>query len=169
MVWLGATRDAEEGKDTWRWVTGNTVSYIFWGNQQPNNYNNEQNCAVLDSQYDWRWNDLSCKVDAKTVCRGEVSRCSSPPVNEGTWFTGELNLGSTIRYHCPVGSKPIGQATQVCRGNGKWSGEPITCKFVDCDNVKGLLNGDERRICEEDGWTGKAPTCEFTKCPEPAV
>ena len=39
------------------------MSYIFWGEGQPNNYNREQNCAVLDSQLDWRWNDLSCKVN----------------------------------------------------------------------------------------------------------
>lgn len=197
MVWLGANRDPQDGKDSWKWVSGKSVRHIFWGSQQPNNYNNEQNCAVLDSQYDWRWNDLSCKVDAKTVCRGELSRCSSPPVNDGTWYTGEMNLGSTIQYHCPLGSKPMGQSTQVCRGNGKWSGEPITCKFVDCENVRGLLNGavhvidgrttwgarikykcntdysllngDERRICAEDGWTGTAPTCEYTKCPDPAL
>lgn len=43
-------------------MSGKTVSYIFWGDGQPNNYNREQNCAVLDSQLDWRWNDLSCKV-----------------------------------------------------------------------------------------------------------
>ena len=39
MVWLGALRDVDTGQDTWRWVTGNTVSYIFWGDGQPNNYN----------------------------------------------------------------------------------------------------------------------------------
>ena len=52
----------QANRDTWHWVSGKTVSYIFWGEGQPNNYNREQNCAVLDSQLDWRWNDLSCKV-----------------------------------------------------------------------------------------------------------
>ena len=199
MVWLGALRDQKSrgSDDTWKWVSGRTVSYIFWGEGQPNNYNKEQNCAVLDSDLDWRWNDLSCKVDAKTVCRGDVSTCPSPRVNEGTWFTGNLTVGSTIKYHCPVGYMPVGQTTQVCRGNGKWSGEPITCKFVDCENVPGLLNGaihvidgrttwgarvkyeckedyslmdgDERRVCGADGWSGVAPTCQYTRCPDPVV
>ena len=70
MVWLGALRDTEKGaaRDTWHWVSGKTVSYIFWGEGQPNNYNREQNCAVLDSQLDWRWNDLSCKVGLIYFC-----------------------------------------------------------------------------------------------------
>ena len=45
-----------------RWVSGNAVIDIFWGKQQPNNYAKEQNCAVLDSDLDWMWNDISCKV-----------------------------------------------------------------------------------------------------------
>ena len=184
-------------QDTWRWVSGRTVSYIFWGDGQPNNYKDEQDCAVLDSQLDWRWNDLSCKVEAKTVCRGEVSRCPSPRVQAGTWYTGNLTLGSIITYHCPPGFMPVGQSSQVCRSNGRWSGEPITCQFVDCGNVPGLLNGavhvkdgrttwsarveytcnqdyslisgDQGRVCEEQGWSGSAPTCEYTKCPQPVV
>ena len=58
----------QANRDTWHWVSGKTVSYIFWGEGQPNNYNREQNCAVLDSQLDWRWNDLSCKVKFYFVC-----------------------------------------------------------------------------------------------------
>ena len=195
MVWLGAKRDVEEGPDAWRWVSGKPVSYIFWGSQQPNNYANEQNCAVLDSDLEWRWNDISCKVDAKTVCRGDPSRCFSPPVKPGTWTTGQTSVGSKLEYHCPTGHMPLGQATQVCKANGQWSGQPIECKFVDCGDVKGLLNGgihiidgrttygarlryecnkdytlmhgDEGRVCQEGGWSGAAPTCEYTKCPVP--
>ena len=43
-------------------ISGNEVEKIFWGKQQPNNYANEQDCAVLDSDLDWMWNDISCKV-----------------------------------------------------------------------------------------------------------
>ena len=197
MVWLGARRDTGPGaRDTWHWVSGRTVRHIFWGEGQPNNYNKEQNCAVLDSQLDWRWNDLSCKVDAKTVCRGHVSTCPAPRVAAGTWYTGNLTVGSTIQYHCPLGHMPVGEATQVCRTSGQWSGQPITCQFVDCGNVPGLLhgaihvldgrttwgarvkyecneyysprNGDEGRVCGAAGWSGAAPTCEYTRCEAPA-
>jgi len=195
MVWLGAKRDPKSLTDSWMWVTGGTVSYIFWGNQQPNNYANEQNCAVLDSDLEWRWNDISCKIDAKTVCRGNPSMCSSPKVIADTWYTGERTVGSQIKYHCPVGYKPLGNPNQVCRTNGIWSGEPISCKYEDCGDVPGLLNGavhvidgrttwgarvkyqcnndyslmngDEHRVCEIGGWSGEAPSCEYTKCPDP--
>ena len=42
--------------------SGQSVEKIFWGANQPNNYNKDQNCAVLDSDLDWKWNDISCKV-----------------------------------------------------------------------------------------------------------
>ena len=129
------------------------------------------------------------------MCRGEVSRCPSPRVLPGTWVTGNMSVGATVQYHCPLGHMPRGQSTQVCRGNGQWSGQPIGCKYVDCDQPQGLangaihvldgrttwgarikyqcnedyslMNGDEGRVCGEQGWSGQAPTCEYTKCPEP--
>ncbi len=60
---------------------------------------------------DWKWNDISCKVDAKTICRGEAERCPAPSVGEGTWVTagaGDRKLGGTLRHHCPLGHKPVG-------------------------------------------------------------
>jgi len=29
------------------------------------------------------------------------------------------------------------------------------------------MGGSKERICDVDGWTGTAPKCEFTRCPEP--
>lgn len=34
-----------------------------WGKDQPNNYNGEQNCAVLDGGRGWLWNDVGCNLD----------------------------------------------------------------------------------------------------------
>ena len=50
-------------------------------------------------------------------------------------------MGSTVQYHCPVGYKPTGEVNQTCGGDGRWSGQPISCKFVDCGDVPGLLHG----------------------------
>ena len=63
------------------------VNSISWGRGQPNNYNQEQNCAVLDSDLDYGWNDLSCRISALAVCRGRPSKCASPSTNEGTTVT----------------------------------------------------------------------------------
>lgn len=34
-----------------------------WGKDQPNNYNGEQNCVVLDGGRGWLWNDVGCNLD----------------------------------------------------------------------------------------------------------
>lgn len=195
MAWIGAQREAGLGKEEWTWVTGNTVETIEWGRGQPNNYNQEQNCAVLDSELEWKWNDISCKISAVTVCQSSPSKCASPAVNEGTFFSGDLTVGSQISYHCPIGDMPVGDANQTCEISGQFSGQPITCKKVDCGQVPGLvdgeihvldgrttwgarvkykckdnynlMSGDETRTCEEEGWSGKAPTCVYARCPEP--
>lgn len=42
---------------------GELVSRPAWGKDQPNNYNGEQNCAVLDGGRGWLWNDVGCNLD----------------------------------------------------------------------------------------------------------
>lgn len=44
-------------------MTGETVSKPAWGKDQPNNYNGEQNCVVLDGGRNWLWNDIGCNID----------------------------------------------------------------------------------------------------------
>lgn len=45
------------------YITDATVSRPAWGKDQPNNYNGEQNCAVLDGGRGWLWNDVGCNLD----------------------------------------------------------------------------------------------------------
>lgn len=42
---------------------GEMVSKPTWGKDQPNNYNGEQNCVVLDGGRAWLWNDVGCNLD----------------------------------------------------------------------------------------------------------
>uniref|UniRef100_A0A0K2TM37 Uncharacterized protein n=1 Tax=Lepeophtheirus salmonis TaxID=72036 RepID=A0A0K2TM37_LEPSM len=198
MTWMGAYRK-EDGSEGWYWSTGDPIqipeSELNWGRGQPNNYNNEQNCAVLDSELNWKWNDISCRISGVAVCQGSPNKCPHPPVNKGTYLTMDSNEeGGTLTYHCEVGYKPSGNPKQTCTG-GKWSGEPITCKYVDCGQVPGLLDGEihfidgrtsygahilykckdnyslmhgaKESICEENGWSGRAPRCVYTKCSVP--
>lgn len=138
MLWLGAKRHRTNFRgEEWRWTeTDGKVESIEWGRGQPNNYNQEQNCAVLDSDLDWGWNDLSCKISAKVICRGRPSRCPSPPTAEGTSVTLD---GQMLTYHCSLGQMPIGEVNQTCGADGKWDGFPIGCKAVDCGQVPGEL------------------------------
>lgn len=43
--------------------TGDVVLKPAWGKDQPNNYNGEQNCVVLDGGRNWLWNDVGCNLD----------------------------------------------------------------------------------------------------------
>jgi hypothetical protein len=90
MAWIGARRseDSKFGNEIWDWVTGGRVGAIKWGRGQPNNYNQEQNCAVLDSDLDWGWNDISCRINAQTVCKGPPASCPNPEIGVGTYVTG---------------------------------------------------------------------------------
>ena len=63
MVWIGAQKEPTFTSRTWRWVTGDVVDKPQWGREQPNNYNGEQNCVVLDGGRDWLWNDVGCNLD----------------------------------------------------------------------------------------------------------
>ena len=63
MVWMGAQKEASFTSRTWRWVTGDVVDRPPWGKEQPNNYNGEQNCVVVDGARDWLWNDVGCNLD----------------------------------------------------------------------------------------------------------
>ena len=195
MAWIGAKRspDSSFGREIWNWASdGAQVDEIEWGRGQPNNYNQEQNCAVLDSELAWGWNDISCRISGVAVCKAAFGRCPSPPVAEGSLV---IHSGKSSEYFCPIGEKPIGELLQTCMSNGQWSGSPIGCMAVDCGKVPGLANGeihvidgrttwgarvrykcqenyslmegDEERICTDKGWTGSQPECVYTKCPEP--
>lgn len=44
-------------------ILGDIVQKPSWGKDQPNNYNGEQNCVVLDGGRSWLWNDVGCNLD----------------------------------------------------------------------------------------------------------
>jgi len=193
MVWIGAKRDRAStyNNEKWTWITGDSVDMdIPWGRGQPNNYNQEQDCAVMDSDKEWGWNDISCRISARVVCSSPPAKCVSPEVNAGSWYTGS---SQAVTYHCPLGEMPEGQRERECK-DGVWSPEekPISCKEVDCGQVPGLADGevhvldgrttwgarirykckdgfamtagDEERTCEENGWSGRSPRCARARC-----
>lgn len=44
-------------------AAGDVITKPTWGKDQPNNYNGEQNCVVLDGGREWLWNDVGCNLD----------------------------------------------------------------------------------------------------------
>ncbi|KAH9638210.1 hypothetical protein HF086_017302, partial [Spodoptera exigua] len=63
LVWIGAQKEPGLTSRTWKWVDGELVQKPTWGKDQPNNYNGEQNCVVLDGGRAWLWNDVGCNLD----------------------------------------------------------------------------------------------------------
>lgn len=87
LIWIGAQKEPGLSSRTWKWVDGRQlfdfilisykvaglIEFFFfvgeiiakpsWGKDQPNNYNGEQNCVVLDGGRNWLWNDVGCNLD----------------------------------------------------------------------------------------------------------
>ncbi|KAG7211173.1 hypothetical protein KM043_010494 [Ampulex compressa] len=197
LVWIGAEKEPLITVRTWRWVNGEIVQKPSWGKDQPNNYNGEQNCVVLDGGRGWLWNDVGCNLDyLHWICQSKPSSCGSPDKAENTTVVGtRRDVGSTIDYACPAGYMLIGSKSRRCESTGFWSGTAPTCKFVDCGPLPELesgtitlaerrttygamasyackenhtLVGDTRRRCGDGGaWSGHQPRCLFDWCPEP--
>ncbi|XP_015517072.1 sushi, von Willebrand factor type A, EGF and pentraxin domain-containing protein 1 isoform X1 [Neodiprion lecontei] len=197
LVWIGAEKEPQIAARTWRWVDGEVVQSPAWGKDQPNNYNGEQNCVVLDGGRAWLWNDVGCNLDyLHWICQSKPRMCGSPDKAENTQITGnERSVGSTIEYECPEGFMLVGSRIRTCAESGFWSDIAPDCKFVDCGPLPGLdhgsvtlvdertthgalaeyrcnenytLVGDVKRECGDAAlWTGSQPQCMFDWCPEP--
>lgn len=55
--------------------------------------------------------------------------CEEPEVPSGSYVVGyDLNVHSTIEYHCDDGHVLRGEATRICTQEGVWSGATPTCE-----------------------------------------
>ncbi|KAL1116999.1 hypothetical protein AAG570_004327, partial [Ranatra chinensis] len=197
LVWIGAHKEPGFTSRTWKWVNGDVIAKPAWGKDQPNNYNGEQNCVVLDGGSNWLWNDVGCNLDyLHWICQYTPSKCGSPDKNENTTIVGtDYKVGQSIAYKCPEGHMLLGDANRTCSPEAFWEGEPPTCKYVDCGEVGSLehgsvtlvdnrtsygamaefscdknftLVGQSSRTCAEEGkWLGEQPQCLFDWCPDP--
>ncbi|KAF6202316.1 hypothetical protein GE061_004714 [Apolygus lucorum] len=197
LVWIGAHKEPGFTQRTWKWVNGEVIAKPAWGRDQPNNYNGEQNCVVLDGGSNWLWNDVGCNLDyLHWICQHKPPSCGSPDKLLNTTIVGtNYSIDAEIKYQCPEGHMLVGSPTRTCTKAGFWSGEPPTCKFVDCGSLPGIdhgsvslstgktfygaealftcesnytLVGDAKRTCGDEGvWSGNQPKCLFDWCPEP--
>uniref|UniRef100_A0A336K2F8 CSON012544 protein n=1 Tax=Culicoides sonorensis TaxID=179676 RepID=A0A336K2F8_CULSO len=186
LVWIGAQKEPGLTNRLWKWVNGDTVLKPTWGKDQPNNYNGEQNCVVLDGGRGWLWNDVGCNLDyLHFVCQHAPLSCGSPDSLTNTTIIGKnYSTGNEIQYQCPKGHSLIGDAKRTCEKTGN----------IDCGQLPAIehgsiilpegrttfgaiatytchenytLIGNENRTCELAGWTGTQPQCLVDWCPEP--
>ena len=65
MFWIGANDEAEEG--TFVWEDGNNFCYMNWEYNEPNNWDPDEDCVVVNKG--GRWNDLYCYRHRYYACR----------------------------------------------------------------------------------------------------
>lgn len=196
LIWIGAQKEPSFISRTWRWVDDEIVEKPRWGRDQPNNYNGQQNCVVLDGGREWQWNDVGCELNyLHWICQYQPTSCGSPDRNENTTIsTTETTTDTTVTYACPVGNMVVGHVNRTCLRSGFWSGAPPTCKYVDCGSPKEIedgtmvlvdgrtthgakavyecttnytIVGEDTAVCSDNGtWSPEAPQCLYSWCPE---
>ncbi|XP_057177785.1 CD209 antigen-like protein A [Triplophysa rosa] len=62
-TWIGLSK-----VDTWKWVDGSALNFIFWGTGEPNGGTN-QNCVVISKSF---WNDHYCYELRKWICERKI-------------------------------------------------------------------------------------------------
>ncbi|KAF7487688.1 Sushi, von Willebrand factor type A, EGF and pentraxin domain-containing protein 1 [Sarcoptes scabiei] len=205
LVWVGARRDhyaqnvsslfGTRPRLFWHWINGQAINRFLWAEDQPNNYNGQQNCIVLDGGRKWLWNDVTCDLDyLPWICQYSPSNCGSPEINENsTIITNDFRIGNIITYKCAAGCRLDGSSTRLCRTNGFWDGEAPKCSFVDCGPLESIPNGKvsfihtyfnasaryscqnnyaligaETRYCLGNGsWSHPEPKCYYGLCSHP--
>ncbi|XP_041036069.1 C-type lectin domain family 17, member A-like [Carcharodon carcharias] len=61
--WIGLTDGESEGN--WKWVDGTPVSFTQWDQGEPNNWNDNENCASIRAS---GWNDYICSDRFRFIC-----------------------------------------------------------------------------------------------------
>ncbi|XP_042610685.1 ladderlectin-like isoform X4 [Cyprinus carpio] len=65
-AWLGGYDAVSEG--TWLWSDGSNMNIQIWAPNQPDNYNGNENCLVMNYQPSNNWNDNPCYDKKPFVC-----------------------------------------------------------------------------------------------------
>lgn len=165
MTWNSVSTSSQSpssavaSNSAWRWTgdaqsetISSQVTSFLWAEDQPNNYNNQQDCAVLDGSKRWLWNDVTCELDyLPWVCQYRPSTCGSPDRNENstileitslqdatngiTTLEPAYQFGKTVTYACPVGHKLDGPRQRKCQYDGTWSGKAPKCQYINCGQL----------------------------------
>lgn len=145
LVWLGAQRKPGLTSEDWRWVNDDHVVEYLWASDQPNNYNSQQNCVILDGEKrKWLWNDVTCGLNYLSwICQYKPSNCGSPDIEENTTISeNDYRIGKFVTYQCPVGHMVMGERRRICGSDGFWTSSAPTCKYVNCGPLLNIKNGN---------------------------
>ncbi len=70
--WIGLFRNKTTGD--WIWSDGNNFTNPWlWGDGQPNNHNDNESCAVMNT-HGYGWHDYNCAILFFSVCKRRKGR-----------------------------------------------------------------------------------------------
>ncbi|XP_037388456.1 CD209 antigen-like protein E [Pygocentrus nattereri] len=68
-AWIGLTDSEREG--VWKWVDGSALTTGFWGEGEPNDDKNYEDCVEI-SEYKKGWNDMPCSIQERWICEKSI-------------------------------------------------------------------------------------------------
>lgn len=140
-LWLGATDSYEEGK--WKWVTGESIVYRNWANNEPNNYNDEDYMVLYKNS--GKWNDGTDIYYSDTKSYSFICEYDNENVYCNLEKTFDYN---DHRYEVYSNSVDWQTAKHFCEQKG---GHLVTITSTDENNV---IKNNVRDLSNDRYWLG---------------
>ncbi|XP_052067135.1 macrophage mannose receptor 1-like [Mytilus californianus] len=105
--WIGLSNFQNNGKYVWSDRT--ILNYTDWGESEPNNFNNNENCAQLLKPDSQKWNDNNCFMSLRFICKMQIN----PRCGPGDWVYYENTC-----YSIDMSVANFTEARKLCMKNG---------------------------------------------------
>ncbi|XP_039517105.1 neurocan core protein [Pimephales promelas] len=129
-VWIGLNdRTVEED---FQWTDGTDVVFENWRENQPDNFfAGGEDCVVMITREDGKWNDVPCNYNLPYICKKGSVMCGTPPAVDNASLVGRrrshYDLHAVVRYQCANGFFQRHIPTVRCRPSGVWERPKIIC------------------------------------------
>nr|XP_014354214.1 PREDICTED: C-type mannose receptor 2-like [Latimeria chalumnae] len=123
FLWIGLEKNAS--KDQWMWSSGEPVNFTNWGENQPNNAGQREDCVAIEAAA--TWHDYPCHSAAS----GHQFYFAC--------FNGSLSSGD-LKYHLIQEKKTWFEARDTCRKN--YTDLVSITSQQEQDNIKNLVGSD---------------------------